>query len=63
MKQQGATGAYTREFETMKARVEEVNRLLESSSVSTDDLDDLNNMIDERRCEKYMASVICIRPV
>lgn len=54
VKQQGATGAYTREFEIMKTRVDEVNRLLESSSVSSSDLDDLNRMIDERRCVKHV---------
>jgi len=49
VKQQGASGAYTSDFEIMKYRVDEVNRLLESSSVSSSDLDDLNNMIEERR--------------
>ncbi|ODN04402.1 Laminin subunit beta-1 [Orchesella cincta] len=49
VKQQGASGAYTSDFEIMKYRVDEVNRLLESSSVSSSDLDDLNDMIEERR--------------
>ena len=49
IKQQGATGAYTREFDTMKSRVDEVKRLLESSSISSSDLDDLGTMITERK--------------
>ncbi|XP_021960938.1 laminin subunit beta-1 isoform X2 [Folsomia candida] len=49
IKQQGATGAYTKEFDSMKNRVDEVKRLLESSSISSTDLDTLGSMISEKK--------------
>jgi len=49
IKQQGATGAYTREFDTMKNRVDEVKRILESSSISSTDLENLGDMINQRK--------------
>ena len=48
IKQQGATGAYTREFDTMKNKIDEVNRLIETSSISSKDLDNLGTMIDKK---------------
>lgn len=53
IKQQGATGAYTKEFDSMKSRVDEVKRLLESSSISSNDLDKLVTMIAQKKFVVY----------
>lgn len=49
IKQQGATGAYTREFEMMQTRIDEVKDLLKSSSISSSDLRDLEKQILDQR--------------
>lgn len=49
IKQQGTTGAYSREFDVMQTRIDEVKNLLKSSSVSTLDLDQLQEMIDKKK--------------
>lgn len=49
IKQQGTTGAYSRDFEVMQARIDEVKHLIKSSSVSSMDLTDLQGIIDEKK--------------
>ncbi|XP_065338114.1 laminin subunit beta-1 isoform X2 [Cloeon dipterum] len=49
IKQTGATGAYTREFENMEKEIGEVKQLLESTEVSSHDLEGLQKMIEDLR--------------
>ncbi|XP_059469528.1 laminin subunit beta-1 isoform X2 [Neocloeon triangulifer] len=56
IKQTGATGAYTREFENMEKKISEVKQLLESSKVSSSDLDNLRNNIDDLRANLTSAT-------
>jgi len=49
IKQQGGTRAYSRQFDAMKGQIDEVKGILESSSVSTADLESLENMITEKK--------------
>ena len=49
IKQQGTTGAYKSEFLLMKQRVEEVQKILQDSNVSTSDLQQLQEMIDNKK--------------
>ncbi|XP_046407142.1 laminin subunit beta-1 isoform X2 [Ischnura elegans] len=49
IKQTGATGAYTREFEKMEKRLEEVRQLLKNTTVSTLDLESMQKLIDGLR--------------
>jgi len=49
IKQTGATGAYTREFENMEKKIGEVKQLLESTEVSTNDLENLEKLIEALR--------------
>ncbi|KAG8239510.1 hypothetical protein J437_LFUL019147, partial [Ladona fulva] len=49
IKQTGATGAYTREFEKMEKRLDEINQLLLNTTVSTHDLEGMEQLIEELR--------------
>ncbi|KAF4532826.1 hypothetical protein B566_EDAN002677 [Ephemera danica] len=49
IKQTGATGAYTREFENMEKKLDEVRQLLENTTVSSTDLEDLELIIEDLR--------------
>ncbi|XP_071442864.1 laminin subunit beta-1 isoform X2 [Hetaerina americana] len=46
IKQTGATGAYTREFERMEKRLDEIRQLVKNTTVSTHDLENMQNLID-----------------
>jgi mevalonate kinase len=52
IKQTGATGAYTREFEKMEEQLDEVRQLLENTTVSSHDLERLENLVEKFRYEK-----------
>lgn len=52
IKQTGATGAYTREFEKMEEQLDEVKQLLENTTVSSHDLERLENLVEKFRYEK-----------
>jgi len=49
IKQQGTTGAYSGQFDVMQNRIDEVKDLIKSSSVSSLDLAELQDMIDEKK--------------
>jgi len=49
IKQTGATGSYTRQFENMEKKIGEVKQLLESTEVSTNDLENLEKLIESLR--------------
>ncbi|XP_021926605.1 laminin subunit beta-1 isoform X2 [Zootermopsis nevadensis] len=52
IKQTGASGAYRREFEKMEKQLNEVTQLLENTTVSSHDLERLENLV-----EKFRANV------
>jgi len=51
IKQTGATGAYTREFEKLEKQLNEVKQLLENTTVSPQDLERLENLVEKFRYE------------
>ena len=51
IKQTGATGAYTREFEKLEKQLDEVKQLLENTTVSPQDLERLENLVEKFRYE------------
>jgi mevalonate kinase len=51
IKQTGATGAYTREFEKMEKQLNEVAQFLQNTTVSSDDLERLENLVERYRYE------------
>ena len=42
----GATGAYTRFFEEMESKLEEIKSILQGASISNDELSDVQSKID-----------------
>jgi hypothetical protein len=51
IKQTGATGADTREFETLEKQLDEVKQRLENPAVSSEDLEGLENLVEKFRYE------------
>jgi len=56
IKQTGATGAYTREFEKLEKQLDEVKQLLENTTVSPQDLERLENLVEKFRYELNLDS-------
>lgn len=49
IKQQGATGAYTKEFEDVEKNIETIRNILNNTTVSTKDIKKINDHIDRLR--------------
>ncbi|XP_046984371.1 laminin subunit beta-1 isoform X1 [Schistocerca americana] len=49
IKQTGATGAYTREFDQMEKKLEEIKQMLSNTSISSQDLESLNKLVEDLR--------------
>lgn len=49
IKQTGVTGAYTNEFVYMEKKINEVEQILNSTTISTEDLENLTTLIDKLR--------------
>lgn len=56
IKQTGASGAYRREFEKMEKQLNEVTQLLENTTVSSHDLERLENLVEKFRYERNLDS-------
>jgi len=56
IKQTGATGAYTREFEKLEKQLDEVKQLLENTTVSPQDLERLENLVEKFRNDVNRSS-------
>ena len=51
IKQQGATGAYTKEFEDVEKNIETIRNILNNTTVSTKDIKKINDHIDKLRAK------------
>ena len=51
IKQQGATGAYTKEFEDVEKKIETIREILNNTTVSSKDIKKLNDNIDRLRAK------------
>lgn len=49
IKLKGATGAYSRQFETMVKKIDEVKQILDETRLSTNQLDDLQSLVNHLR--------------
>lgn len=49
IKQTGATGAYTKEFQEMEGELEQVRDILSSANVTHADIDELQKLVDDIR--------------
>ncbi|XP_063219684.1 laminin subunit beta-1 isoform X2 [Bacillus rossius redtenbacheri] len=56
IKQTGVTGAYTQAFEAMEKKLHEVNNLLQNTTVSTQDLENLVQIVEKLRSDLNQSS-------